>query len=165
MDSINVNLDNLTESEREQLMALVQKGNANKSKVWKPTNGEHYWVINSAGYASELAWDNDEVDNKYFALGNCYQSEEDANFAVEKQKVLVELQRYADEHNEGKLSWEDWSENKYYIYYDHYSGKLDIHSNQFLQSNVTYFTSDRIGYDAIKAVGEDRIRKYLFNIF
>jgi len=163
MDSINVNLDNLTQSEREQLMKLVEKGNKNKSKVWKPAMGEEYFSIGVDGDILCGPWENDSYDLGAYSMGNCYPTEEAAEFAIEKQKILTELQRYADEYND-KIDWDNDCQNKYYIFYDHSEKKIEIHSNQYLQSNAIYFTTQTIGFEAVEAIGEGRIKKYLFNV-
>ena len=132
MESINVNLDNLTQSEREQLMKLVEKGNKNKSKVWKPAMGEEYYVISTSSGFENFTWNGDQTDLFCYYMGNCYPTEEDAKFAIEKQKVLVELQRYADEHDD-KIDWDNDCQNKYCIYYDHSEEKIDAYTNQCLE--------------------------------
>lgn len=162
MDSINVNLDNLTQSEREQLMKLVEKGNKNKSKVWKPAMGEEYFSIGADSEILYSRWENDSYGLGAYSMGNCYPTEEDAKFAIEKQKVFVELQRYADEHND-KIDWDNDCQNKYYIYYDHSEEKIDAYANQYSQSNATYFSNRTIAFEAVEAIGEDRIKMYLFN--
>ena len=44
--TITVNLNNLTDKEREQLLKLVSKSHTEKkSKVWKPNEGDTYYLI------------------------------------------------------------------------------------------------------------------------
>ena len=48
-EQITVNLNNLTEEEREQFKTLVDKGRGKSSRescVWKPKKGEVYYYIN-----------------------------------------------------------------------------------------------------------------------
>jgi len=164
MESFSVNLDKLTQSEHDLLMKLVRKG----SKAWKPEPSGHYFFIDGDGNVFQSRWashsDGDGADQCRYAFGNCYPSQADAEFAVEKQKVLTELQRYADKHNEEEIDWGNDDSHKYYICYDYSEEKIDIYSNQFLQSDITYFTSSLIALMAIEAIGEGRIKKYLFNI-
>lgn len=166
MNEIKVNLDNLTEEERKQLMALVEKGNKAQSKVWKPKKGEVYWTIGGCGVLYQLIWADDRNDEDSYAFGNCFRTKEKAEFALERLKIRAELQRYADEHNEGEIDWGNYKP-KYYIYYDYDNGSkgvgIDYVTTWRLPFQV-YFTSSIIAQNAIKAVGEDRIKKYLFGV-
>ncbi len=162
MESINVNLDNLTYQEREQLFRLVTKGN--KSKVWKPELRKEYFCLASDGAVlGPYLWDNGSIDNDMYSIGNCYKTEEDAEFAVERMKVQTELQRYAEEHN-GEIDWFNKRQDKYCFLYNHLEEKIVVYSNRLLQGNVVYFSDMATVLEAIKAIGEDRIKKYLFNI-
>ena len=163
MESINVNLGNLTYQEREQLFKLVAKGN--KSKVWKPELHKEYFCLASDGdVLGPYLWENESIDNDTDSIGNCYKTEEDAEFAVERMKAQTELQRYAEEHNEGEIDWFNNCQDKYYFLYNHLEEKIEVCSNQFLQGNAVYFSDMATVLEAIKAIGEDRIKKYLFNI-
>lgn len=169
MDTINVNLENLTQAERDQFMRLIEKSNKeeSKSKVWKPKDNEGYWTINTMdGYVDDSTWsgDGDDLDAFRYSIGLLYQTEEEANFAIERMMVLIELQRYADEYNEGEIDWPDNFTEKSYIAYDHNEKTLDISSNSWQEHNSTYFTSEIIALNAITTIGAHRIEKYLFNI-
>lgn len=165
MESINVNLNNLTQNEREQLMKLVEKGNRVMSKVWKPKHGEKYYLINSSE-VTDYSWDGDGdyMDQYLYSIGNCYPTEEAAEFALERMKVLTELQRYAVEHNEGEIDWNNFRQTKYFICYEHEDKEITVDSRNYTQHNSVYFTDMGIALDAIETVGEDRIKKYMFGI-
>lgn len=164
MNSINVNLDNLTPDEREQLLKLVEKGNKPKSKVWKPEMNEQYYLVTTFGDISCFNWDDDSGDNDLYSIGNCYRTEEEAEFAMERMKVVAELERYTQEHNNGEIDWTGEAASYYRLSYDHRDNDIFVDNNTILQATATYFTSREIALDAIKAIGEDRIKKYLFNI-
>ena len=74
-----------------------KKKDANKR--WKPKFGENYFRIDSCDDIALLRWDNDIIDNKYYNFRNIYKTKEEAEFEVERRKVMIELQNYADEHN------------------------------------------------------------------
>lgn len=96
-------------------------------------------------------------------MGNCFETKEQAEFAIDKQKVYTELKRYALEHNEEENDWNDIDKCKWYITKD--CGKLNVYSFYRLQFlNQIYFTSEEIAQNAIKEIGEDRIKKYLFEV-
>lgn len=169
MEEIKINLDNLTGEEREQLMKFVEKGSqvkveTPKFKVWKPEYKEDYFVIETNGNVECYIWNDDEQDQNLYEIGNCYKTNEEAEFVIEKRKVETELQRFADEHND-YFNIYDENCNKYYISYFVCDDCLYINfSNIHLVGNITYFSSEEITRQAIKTIGEDRIKKYIFGI-
>jgi hypothetical protein len=56
-------------------------------------------IVDTRGSYTELDKYNEKYDNMRIAIGNCYRTFEDASFAIEKQKVLVELQEYSTYHD------------------------------------------------------------------
>lgn len=72
-----------------------------------------------------------------------------------------------DEYSKGfsKEEWEDENIEKYYLYYKHRSNALEIYDTfNFERSNVYYFTKESIEQFR-KIVGDERIKKYMFNIW
>ena len=161
---ITVNMNNLNEDERGKLVALVEKANKPVLKVWKPEKEEIYYYIKSNGGVTYTNWVDWTVDETRYALGDCFHTREEAEFAVEKLKVAAELKRFAEEHNEGKIDWKHNNANKYYAYYSHNSAKIYI---EFAYSNHLpgiYFASREIVEQAIEAIGADRLKKYYFEV-
>lgn len=170
-----VDISILPEEEQNLVTALVNKCYENvkykekfklKTKVRKPKFRDKYWYIDIVNdRAIRDAWLNTMVDNGRWALGNVFNTKEDAKFAIEKQKVKIELQRYADEHNNPKKEEWDGINNHYLICYDLILMKICIVDYaSYMDGSVTYFTSSAIARDAIKKVGEKRILKYLFGV-
>nr|DAU47393.1 MAG TPA: hypothetical protein [Caudoviricetes sp.] len=164
-----MNINNLTETEQQDFYRLLKKMNGEEPdkeqdvKAKKPQYGDTVYYINYIGRIRKRTWINDEDDLDMWELRNIFFTEESAEFAREKRKVEVELQRYAEEHNERMQPWGD--------IYEHYSislncrdNKLTITASSFLKKNDTYFTSEKVGRDAIEAVGKDRILKYIFGV-
>lgn len=161
---IKVNLNNLTEEELKKFCELLEKAKTPVSKVWKPKKDEYYWLINDCGLLTYYVWNGERFCHNLFAIGNCFKNKEEAKNAVERLKIRAELQRYADEHND-KIDWKDGKQDKWYIYFDYINGRLDY--NRLLcnrDSFQIYFTSYEIVQAAVKAVGEERIKKYLFGV-
>lgn len=167
MNSITVNMENLTAEEREQLLALVKK--SNKPKVWKPVNNEIYYFINTDDCITGDIWGDmwgkyNVYGNGRYSIGNCFRTKEEAEFAKEKLKVIAELKRFAQEHNEGKIDWNDFDQGKYYIFVDMSSKKILIANSYRSKCYDVYFTSREIANEAIKAIGKDRLKKYYFEV-
>lgn len=175
--NLTVNMENLTEEERSQLLALIEKSTEEKSKVWKPKNNESFYIINQNGDVDYVAGLSNSTfaisyneyltsrQNKY-SIGNCFPTKEKAEFAVERLKVIAELKRFAQEHNKEEIDWRDFGQCKYYIYCEFHDNAeyIDIGCVKECKSNDIYFTSKEIAQQAIEAIGEDRIKKYYFEV-
>lgn len=160
--SLNVNMENLTEAERNQLLALVKKSTA-ENKVWKPEYDEEYYCIDVDGECYLDSWNDSDIDNNSYTIGNCFKTKEEAEFAVEKQKVTTELKRFAQKHND-KINWHDNSDWKYYIVYDYRDKKLTICSIIKIKGVDICFTSRELAQEAIETIGADRLKKYYFEV-
>lgn len=161
--NLNVNMENLTEEERNQLLALVKKS-TEEPKVWKPKDEEEYYYIISGGAINSQKYQAFFNDKSRYEIGNCFKTEEEAEFAVERQKIITELKRFAQEHND-KINWNNgrW---KYYLVYDyHYPVKdISIYSTIYVKRNGIFFTSKEIAQQAIDTIGADRLKKYYFEV-
>lgn len=163
-NNITVNMENLSQEERSTLLSLIEKANKPKNKVWKPEKGEKYYYSYSDGFIKESTWDNVNVDKNRYAIGNCFKTKEEAEFALERQKVITELKRFALEHNEEDIDWNDSNQIKYFLSYQHDKNIIFIDSYYFIQICDIYFTSEEIAQAAIKEIGEERLRKYYFEV-
>lgn len=158
-------IKNLTEAEEKEFYRLVEKMNGKETdkeqgvKVKKPEHGTRYFYLDSVGDIVNAVWYDTGYDNVRWDLGNVFLTEKEIVFAIEKRKVEVELQRYAEEHNGPIL------EDNYYILYDEDDEELDfdVWVGSKVQGTVV-FTSKQLVFDAIEAVGKDRIIKYIFGV-
>ena len=162
-NDITVNMENLSEEEREQLMKIIKKSNGCKRKVWKPECNKKYWIINGSRVINS-SWDNDDIDYRRYEIGNCFKTEKEAKFALEKLKVEAELRRFAEENNECEIDWTDRKQNKWLIYYNYNSKNIDTGYENTLRTHYIYFSSKEIAKQAIKHIGEERLKKYYFRI-
>ena len=161
---LNVNMNNLEEDERKQLMALIEKANKPKSKIWKPSNSNKaYFYITTSGNVSHGCWDGGQFDESRYEFGNCYPTKEDAEFAAEAHKVYAELKRYAEEHSD-PIDWDNETCYKYSLHYNHYKKKIETTGHVTWQSIGIFFSSDQLAMQAVKEIGENRIKKYLFRV-
>ena len=158
---LKVNLENLTEEERENLMALVEKANKPKSKVWKPEEKEEYWYISDKGNSESSYFTKHPYHIKCFEIGNCFKTKEEAEFMIKKLKVIAELKRFAQENNNGETDWKGYKD-KYYIIYNSQSNEISFNFCCDIKANDIYFTSSEIAQKAIETIGEDRLKKVLF---
>lgn len=163
-NTLQINMNNLTDEERNTLLSLVKKSNEPKSKVWKPDVEEEFYTLFGDGSIYKLTWLNIADRVKRYEIGNCFKTEEEAKFALEKLKVITELKRFAIEHNEGEIDWNSKIQNIYCLYYREHRG--DIEADYFCSRlwDGVFFTSKKIAEQAIKEIGEERLKKYYFEV-
>ena len=165
--NLNINMDNLTGEERNQLLALIEKATKKKSKVWKPKiENLYYYIDESEGVGFGYWGGNNWMDEYLYSIGNCFQTKEEAKFVVERLKVIAELKRFAQEHNEKEIDWRDYGQCKYYIFceFHEHVEYIDIGCLKECKSNDIYFTSEEIAQQAINTIGEERLKKYYFEV-
>lgn len=164
MENFTLNVNNLSEDEKNMFFRLVKKANKPKNKVWKPNFNEYYYTINGYAVMIEIFM-NDNSDKMRYALGNCFKTKEEAEFALEKQKVITELKRFAEDNNECEIDWKSLAQGKWCIYYDQKYNKIRFdrwYSYQY--GNFVFFTSKEIAEQAVETIGEDRLKKYYFEV-
>lgn len=142
-----------------------------KSKVWKPSAGELYYYINSKGEIEFSYYNNRSTKDKrrICNIGNYFKTDDEAEHMVEKLKVIKELQDFAIENRDEEISWEEddeYNRYKYSIYFDYRLESIRINWTTVAHDSPfnLYFTSLEIAKEAIKTIGEDRIKKYYFDI-
>lgn len=137
-----------------------------KNKVWKPKKGDKYFIISSRLEVVKFNNQEDSIDKKVINSGNCFKTREEAQHMAEKLKVIRELQDFALEHNDEEIDWNDVNQEKLYLGMNPKIKSIDIFhtcSWIYLPFNI-YFTSEEIAEKAIETIGEDRIKKYYFDI-
>lgn len=163
-EQIIVNINNLTEGEREQFKKLLEKANK-ENRVWKPEDREKYYYIDGYSCATEDSWEGLEVDIDRFDIGNAFKTREEAEIALERARVKAELQKYALEHNDPeKEAWNN-DNGHYKIAFDHRVNDFFMTRGYYMEEeSVTYFTSPEIAREAITTIGRERILKYIFGV-
>lgn len=162
-NNITVNIVNLSTDERNTLLKLIEKANNPKNKVWKPDRNERYYTISNDGTIVNLLCTSDNTDERTFTIGNCFRTKEEAEFALEKQKVITELKRFALENNESELNWNN-GYHKCYLFYNYKTGKVDVTYDISWKTSSVYFSSEVIAKQTIETIGEDRLKKYYFEV-
>ena len=137
-----------------------------KKKYWTPKEKEKYFYIEDCMGVSDDRNVQAPIDYCRFNIGNFFKTKIEAEHILEKLKVIHELQKFAYENNEGEIDWKNFNQCKYKIFYDAEDGDLYVDYSIQCESEPfnIYFTSFKIAKRAIEAVGEDRIKKYYFNV-
>ena len=113
-----------------------------------------YFYVNAKGeveYGVDLY---DYIDDKYYNSANYYSSKDIAENNARADKLVRQLRRFAVEHNECGVNFNDTNAKKYYICYDYENNELNVsfvfRSRKF---GVIYFD---LGETANAAIDEFR---------
>lgn len=168
MDTITLNMENLSEAERKQLLSLVEK--ANKPKRFCLNNiisGESYFFIDTDGEVWESRFSSStSIATNRFVIGNAFPTREAAEFAVERLKVIHEIKEFIAENDDGEIDWADRYTKKYSLYYatDHNLVSYGTTEEVIATQKESYSSSMKIIDDMIDTIGKERIKKYYFGI-
>lgn len=162
MTCITVNFENLTEDERAELERLVDKSNKSSSQDFRPHYGEKYFYIDGRGEVNFFYNHNSMSDKMSYLIGNCFKTHEEAEFEVERLKIVTKLKRMAKAWNTCEIDWEDEQQPKYYLRYS--SNGVCWASTYLLQIGTIYFTDKESCKAAIEFIGEERLKKYYFGV-
>ena len=127
---------------------------------WKPEKFKMFWLIKNDGTISDAIWIDGESDHDFFAIGNCFRTKEDAEFAVERLKVIAELKEYAEtkerSNTDGVQHW--------HIAYDLSTRKVASTFSFSMHTGELSFENEKTLQKAIDAVGLERIKKYYLGV-
>ena len=152
-------MDKIEELENKinELASEIERLKAEKkNEVWKPKDGDYYWMISHTGFVTKRRWIGDSYDDDRYAIGNVFKSEDEARFRAEQLKVEAELRRFSRPFDEDERNWA--------IIFDVDEKEITIDNERSYQSCNIHFASEEIAQKAIDTVGEERIKKYYFGV-
>ena len=120
-----------------------------------PQDGEEYWYIDDDAEVMNIEWYDSEYSRGRVSIGNIFRNEKEAEFAVEKLKVEAELRKFSRPFADGE-------ENNHIKYSPSFDELSVLTSFSYQEQGVFYFESEEKAKQAIEAVGEERIKKYIF---
>ena len=122
-----------------------------------PQFGDDYWYVDSDTEVMETASYDGEYDQGRLSIGNVFKTKEQAEFAVEKLKVEAELRNLSD-------SW-DLEKTQYTFSFNWEVGEFELEYPDYNQYPGSYYFDSLDSWEqAIETVGEDRIKKYIFEV-
>ena len=149
-----MNLQMEINSLKQRVAELEQQA---KQEQEFPQYGDTYWCINAYGGVSKETWDGYDIEKDMLEIGNGFRTEQEAEFAFEKLKVEAELRKFSRPFKE--------DEYNYFIQIHPSHNNIVVESDDFYQTQGTiYFESTTIANEAIDAIGENRIKKYIFGV-
>lgn len=147
----------------EQLSKLKEKFDSIESKEFSPKYYDSYYTVIGTGETSYSIWTDDGTDIGRYSIGNCFRTQEEAEFAAEKLKVIAELKRFANLHNE-PLDWNDASQCKHYLAFSADDSSIRYGFARTSKQNDIYFSSMILAQQAVETIGEERLKKYYFEV-
>lgn len=126
-----------------------------------PKKGDKfYFLLSDGGIDYEYYSPTSRIHADRISMENCFRTEEEAKFEVERCKVIHEMKKFAEPEDFG------WDGINYhdYLYYDILCDTILIGSSRCSKYTGIFFKTRDDIKDCIKAVGEDRIKKYYFGI-
>ena len=121
---------------------------------WKPENGEMYRFIDDSENVAALHWSGDQFDLRHFDVGNMFKMNDDAAFAIERLKVLAQMREWAG----------NWNDPYRILYIDGRVEPETVFVGRCISYGEIRFATEADAKNCIKAVGEDRLKKYYFGI-
>ena len=127
-----------------------------REQTFPQMDGE-YWHANERGEVWRNDWRDFNYENEMLTIGNVYQTENEAKFAVEKLKVEAIVRKYSRPFKE--------DENNYFIELCSYDDTLAIDADEEFQAQGTlYFDSEKTALQAIDEAGEWKIKRFIFGM-
>lgn len=164
-----IDISKLSEAQQNLFKSLFEQFCERSEKEEKANscglkNGDMYYYITNDGQIGIAKWQGRASDFRRLALGNVFKTEKDTEFGIEKQKVKVELEQYAKEHNDPNNTWDGNNLHcgiRYGLLED---DLITSHMYTTKDAGAIYFDFKEIAEDAANKIGTKRIMKYLFDV-
>ena len=148
--------------DEEALLKLLEK--PRPKTVWDLQDDDEYWWLYGDGTIGRSVWMGSTLDKDRRDIGNCYLTEEDAEFTRERKKVISEMKRLGGTEDMMSLGDED-DVLKFSIICNHKDKNLSIVKYYYIQEGPNiYFETKEQAQIAIDTIGIDRLKKYLFYV-
>lgn len=143
---------------RKELDELSKVQIEPESRRWKPKYDDTCYYTSPSGVIWADKWTDHHVDLCRYAIGNVFKTREEAEFVVERLKVIAELKEFAESDDR------KWEDSNWTIVYSNEKHEVRAENWHSIQNATLYFESKERAEEAIKAVGKDRIKKYYLRI-
>ena len=152
---MNEEISKLIEEFESRLQALKEEYKECEFKI-----GDFCWCISESGDLIGSSWRGDEYNKVCYGTGNVFRTREEAEFEVEKRKVLHELKQLGRtyDHDDTVQNWLIALEKDWCMLNVIQSGEYNAAYGDY------YFDTKEEAETAISKIGSDRIMKYLFRV-
>lgn len=148
-------LDDLRMELNKQIAELKERGEEKPEPPHPrpyPKDDQIYYYVMDMGEVDEMKWTSDRFDLGARKIGNVFVTESAAIFAAERLKVLAEMREWAGEWNAPYLLLCGVAYGNVYVHWT-------TNANGAIK-----FQTEEDAKNCIKAVGEERLKKYYFMI-
>lgn len=131
-------------------------------KKWQPEEGETYYLISTRGSVESTLYQSISiVDRERIRFGNCFKTREEVVKIINRIKIIKQLQELSNINFNEVLD-----EQKWYITYNHTASTIECDTSYHVQRTPfgIYFKNEEDCRNAIKAIGEDNLKKYYFDV-
>ena len=130
-----------------------------KSRVIRPRNGDRFYFITQRGTVSSVIWTIDPADEDKFKIGNVFNTQEEAEKAVQQLKTHQKIKEFAYRYNDGEII--DIRERYCIGYYALYNKQLyPYYLGDCVLPNTIYFKDKNFLDALLKEIPESEIIEY-----
>lgn len=129
--------------------------------IWDLKKDDTYYLIDIDGEVLNATWNNTYLDEGFRKIGNVFLTKEEAFADLERRKIETEMLRLGGRRNF------KFNEKNYSIYYSDGINVKGINVEFYLSAmhqGSIYFDSKEQLNEAVKTIGLDRIKKYIFGV-
>lgn len=144
----------ISEEEYKKLQPSEEK----KTGYERVSESDIYFYANSGGYVETACEDYYDVDSEYYESVNYYSDKTVAENNARADKLMRQIRRFAVQHREREVDFNDTNTEKYYIYYDYGNDELGV-SLVFRSKNfgAIWFDSEETAQAAINEFHDELI--------
>lgn len=142
---------------RKMIESMLRPYQETPKTIWDLKKDDTYYLIDSDGEVLDKTWDNNlYIDDNCREIGNVFLTKEEAFADLERRKIETEMLRLGGRRNF------KFNGKNYFIYYnDGINVGFYIY---IMYQGLIYFDSKEQLNEAVKTIGSDRIKKYIFGV-
>lgn len=144
----------IPEEEYKKLQPIEEK----KTGYERMPESDIYYYANPKGDVDTTVEDCYDVDNGCYESANYYSSETVAENNARADRLMRQLRRFAVEHREHGVDFNNVNTRKYYVWYDYESNELESTYTLYARVfGVIYFNSEETSQAAIDEFHDELI--------
>ena len=147
----------ITGEKLDKVLKMLEKP-VKKTGYERVNKGELYYSMNNCGFVDSLEDTNCEYDDTIFDNGNYYSDEAVAENNARADTLMRKLRRFAVEHREKELDWNNQRQTKYSICYYDETESLEIMKDRNIRNfGGIYFDTKETAQAAIEEFKDELI--------
>jgi len=131
-----------------------------EEKEWPQDDCVYYFIDSNGEIRDDWFYLEDAPCESRLSIGNCFKTKEEAEFEVERLKVIAEMKNFAEPEDR---KWNNCNKH-WYFYYAFANNTFRYSVYVESKSDDIHFESKEKAEKCVKTVGEDRIKKYYLRI-